>query len=125
MLIGGLSTYIVSKLNLDGEKKVDQDSVENFVATVYSHDQLQEMNDDRLDALRGMLRGKIFSLQKNNSKQNSKQILHLQTEYAYVSRELEIRVKRKKMHEEYVQKIRATRASRSSRPGRPRRRHNA
>ena len=101
---------------------MDQDSVENFVATVYSHDQLQEMNDDRLDALRGMLRGKIFSLQKNNSKQNSKQILHLQTEYAYVSRELEIRVKRKKMHEEYVQKIKA---SRSSRPGRPRRRHNA
>lgn len=125
MLIGGLSTYIVSKLNLNGEKKVDQDNFENFVATVYSHDQLQEMNDDRLDALRGMLRGKIFSLQKNNAKQNSKQILHLQTEYAYVSRELEVRVKRKKIHEEYVQKIRANRASRSSRPGRPRRRHNA
>lgn len=100
-----------------------KDNRGNFNATVYSQDQLQEMNDDRLDALRGMLRGKIFALQKNNSKQNHDEIIHLQTEYAYVSRELEIRIKRKKVHEEYIQKLRA---SRPRRPGRPHhRRYNA
>lgn len=121
MLMDGLSTYIVSN-KLKWRKKVDKDNRANFNSTVYSQDHLQEMNDDRLDALRGMLRGKIYALQKNNAKQNHDEILHLQTEYAYVSRELEIRIKRKKMHEEYVQKIRA---SRPGRPHRPRRKYNA
>ena len=101
---------------------MDNNNRENFNATVYSQDQLQEMNDDRLDALRGMLRGKIYALQKNNAKQNNDEIVHLQTEYAYVSRELEIRVKRKKLHEAYIQKIRG---SRPGRPQKPRRKHNA
>lgn len=124
MLIDGLSTYIVSN-KLKRRKKVSKDNQESFNATVYSQDQLQEMNDDRLDALRGMLRGRIYALLKNDAKQNEKEILHLQTEYAYVSRELEIRVKRKKLHEEYVQKIRSSRSSRPGRPQRPRRRQNA
>lgn len=101
---------------------MDNNNRENFSATVYSQDQLQEMNDDRLEALRGMLRGKIYALQKNNAKQGQSEITHLQTEYAYVSRELEIRVKRKKLHEEYMQKLRS---SRPGRPGRPRRKPNA
>ena len=104
---------------------MSKDNQGSFNATVYSQDQLQEMNDDRLDALRGMLRGRIYALLKNDAKQNEKEILHLQTEYAYVSRELEIRVKRKKLHEEYVQKIRSSRSSRPGRPQRPRRRQNA
>ena len=87
--------------------------------TIYNQDILQEMNDDRLDALKNMLRGKISSLLRDDARKNEKEVLKLQTEHAYVTRELEIRVNRKKIHEEYVRKIRA---SRPQRPGR--RRHN-
>ena len=94
---------------------------QEYRTTFYNQDMLQEMNDDRLDALRGMLKGKIISLQKESARKNEKQITHLQTEYAYVYREIEIRQNRKRIHEEYVRKIRGNRPQRPQRPGRPRR----
>jgi hypothetical protein len=87
----------------------------------YNQDMLQEMNDDRLDALRGMFRGKIISLQKESIRKNEKQITQLQIEYSYVFREIEIRQNRKQIHEEYAHKARGNRPSRPTRPGRPQR----
>ncbi len=66
------------------------------------------MNDDRLEALKSMLKGKIFSLSKNAGKdaKAEEEMKDLQVEHSYVSRELEIRHNRKKMHEEYLQRTR-------------------
>ena len=79
----------------------------NF-STQYSQETLQEMNDDRLEALKSMLKGKIFSLSKNNASED--ELKNLQVEHSYVSRELEIRRNRKKMHEEYLQRTRRTKS---------------
>ena len=69
------------------------------------------MNDDRLEALKSMLKGRIFSLSKNAGKsaEAQKELVSLQVEHSYVSRELEIRHTRKKMHEEYLQRTRRNR----------------
>ena len=74
----------------------------------YSQEALQEMNDDRLEALRSMLKGKIFSLSKTpgSNAKNEEELKNLQTEHSYVSRELEVRHARKRMHEEYLQRTR-------------------
>ena len=70
------------------------------------------MNDDRLEALKSMLKGKIFSLSKNagNASAAEDELKNLQVEHSYVSRELEIRRNRKKMHEEYLQRTRRTKS---------------
>lgn len=88
----------------------------------FTQEALQEMNDDRLEALKSMLRGKIFSLTKNqkNNPDVANELVSLQTEHSYVSRELEIRHNRKKMHEEYLQRTRRGKYS-GRRGGRPRR----
>lgn len=79
------------------------------------------MNDDRLEALKSMLKGRIFSLSKNAGKsvEAQKELTNLQVEHSYVSRELEVRHNRKKMHEEYLQKTRRNRSF-NRRPGRHR-----
>jgi len=79
----------------------------------YSQEDLQQMNDDRLMAIKDMLKGKIYSLSKvRNDADAEKKMLELQTEHSYVSRELEVRQNRKIMHEQYLQKIRANRPQR-------------
>jgi len=84
----------------------------DFLTIQYSQEALQEMNDDRLEALRGMLKGKIYSLSKTpgNNAKIEEELRNLQTEHSYVSRELEVRHARKKMHEEYLQRTRKNRS---------------
>ena len=75
-----------------------------------SQEDLQEMNDDRLAAIKDMLKGKIYSLSKARGKEEAdEKMKELQTEHSYVSRELEVRQNRKRLHEQYLQKIRANR----------------
>jgi hypothetical protein len=83
----------------------------NSFSTPQKHSQefLQGMNEDRLEALKGMLKGKIFSLTKmlrGNDKSVEEDLASTQTEHSYISRELEIRYARKKIHEEYLQRTR-------------------
>lgn len=82
----------------------------------YTQEDLQGMNDDRLSAIKEMLKGKIYALSKmQNDPEACKKLMEFQVEHSYVSRELEVRQKRKVMHEQYLQKIRGNRP--------PRRRH--
>ena len=91
----------------------DRDSSRNFkVINVinYSQEDLQGMNDDRLSAIKDMLKGKIYSLSKVKGDEAAEEKMReLQTEHSYVSRELEVRQNRKILHEQYLQKIRANR----------------
>ena len=94
----------------------DRDSSRNVIninVINYSQEDLQEMNDDRLSAIKDMLKGKIFALSKvRNDAEAEAKMKELQTEHSYVSRELEVRQNRKIMHEQYLQKIRANRPQR-------------
>ncbi len=94
-----------NKVNKDSARMVKDRS--NF-STQYSQETLQEMNDDRLEALKSMLKGKIFSLSNSAGKNADaeEEMKNLQVEHSYVSRELEVRHNRKKMHEEYLQRTR-------------------
>jgi len=71
------------------------------------------MNDDRLSAIKDMLKGKIYSLSKVRGDNNAEtKMRELQTEHSYVSRELEVRQNRKILHEQYLQKTRGNRPHR-------------
>lgn len=70
----------------------------------YTTDELQDMNDDRIEALYSMVRDAINRQYKAKdfSPQGEKELLRLQTELCYVHREVEIRRNRKRLHEEYM-----------------------
>ena len=92
----------------------DRENSRNGINVInYSQEDLQQMNDDRLSAIKDMLKGKIYSLSKVRGDVNAEEKMReLQTEHSYVSRELEVRQNRKIMHEQYLQKIRGNRPQR-------------
>jgi len=70
----------------------------------YSTDELQDMNDDRLEALYSMVRDAINRQYraKDFSPAGEKELARLQTELCYIHREVEVRRNRKRLHEEYM-----------------------
>ena len=70
----------------------------------YSSDELQEMNDDRLEALSSLVRDAINRQYraKDHSPEGEKEMSRLQTEFCYIHRELDVRRNRKRLHEEYM-----------------------
>ena len=85
----------------NGEKKVSNSTVR---LDPYSKDELQDMNDDRLEALSSLVRDAINRQYraKDYSEEGQGELTRLQTEFCYITRELEIRRNRKKLHEEYM-----------------------
>ena len=62
----------------------DRENSRNVINVInYSQEDLQQMNDDRLMAIKDMLKGKIYSLSKvRNAADAEKKMLELQTEHS-------------------------------------------
>ena len=70
----------------------------------YGSDELQDMNDDRLEALSSLVRDAINRQYraKDHTPRGEKELNRLQTEFCYIHREVEVRRNRKRLHEEYT-----------------------
>lgn len=85
----------------------------------YSTDDLEGMNDDRLEALASLVKDAINRQYKSKdySEEGQAELTRLQTEFCYIYREVEIRKNRKKLHEEYM-KTKVQSRKGTHRPGR-------
>ncbi len=76
-----------------------------IMASSITFDSLSLMDDRELYNLYGQLKGDLYSQYKSRSKYKHDNIKQIETDLCYVQREVELRTKRKEIHQEYLEDL--------------------
>jgi len=75
------------------------------MASNITFDSLASMDDRELYSLYGQLKSDLYSQYKSRSKYKYENITQIETDLCYIQREVDLRVKRKEIHQEYLEDL--------------------